>query len=120
MRELVCIVCPRGCRLRVDEQNGCAVTGNACPRGEAYGKKELTNPTRAVTTTVRITGAAYPRLPVKTDAEVPKSAVIDVVRALDGVTVTAPVQTGDIIARDILGTGANIVATRDMPCARTR
>ena len=44
MKELICIVCPRGCHLKVDEANGCKVTGNSCPRGEQYGKAELLNP----------------------------------------------------------------------------
>ena len=56
MKELICIVCPKGCRLTVDEFNGYKVTGNACQRGAAYGYKELTNPTRVLTTTVKIQG----------------------------------------------------------------
>ena len=65
MTELICIVCPKGCHLKVDEENGYAVTGNSCERGAAYGKKELVNPTRVVTSTVRIEGAALRRLPVR-------------------------------------------------------
>ena len=53
MKELICIVCPQGCHLKVDEENGCAVTGNSCPRGAEYGKAELTHPTRVVTSTVK-------------------------------------------------------------------
>ena len=73
MKELVCIVCPKGCRLSVDEENGYAVTGNSCPRGEEYGKNELRDPHRAVTSTVHISGAMHPRLPVKTDGEIKKA-----------------------------------------------
>ena len=58
MTELICIGCPRGCHLKVDEQNGYAVSGNSCPVGAEYGKNELTNPTRVLTSTVRITGAS--------------------------------------------------------------
>ena len=60
MKELICIVCPKGCHLRVDEDNGYAVTGNGCPRGAEYGKIELTHPTRVVTSTVKCQGAAHP------------------------------------------------------------
>ena len=60
MTELICIVCPKGCHLKVDEENGYRVTGNSCKRGEEYGKKELTNPTRVITSTVRVTGGLQP------------------------------------------------------------
>ena len=66
MTDLICIVCPKGCHLHVDEENGYAVTGNSCPRGADYGKKELVNPTRVITSTVKITGGIHNRLPVKT------------------------------------------------------
>ena len=71
MTEVICTMCPNGCHLQVDEENGYAVTGNKCPRGAVYGKSELTNPVRIVTTTVRIEGAAHPSLPVKTAGDVP-------------------------------------------------
>ena len=61
IKELICICCPKGCHLRVDTANDYAVTGNACPNGAAYGKEELTHPTRIITSTVRITGGLYPR-----------------------------------------------------------
>lgn len=115
MKELICIVCPKGCHLKIDDENGFSVTGNACARGEVYGKKELQNPTRTLTSTVRVAGAALSRLPVKTDREVPKADLKRLVRLLDGVTAKAPVKMGDVLVPDIGGTGANIVATRSLP-----
>ena len=61
MKELVCIVCPKGCRLHVDEENDYAVTGNGCPRGAVYGHNEIKNPTRVLTSTVRLDGGLYRR-----------------------------------------------------------
>lgn len=116
MKELICIVCPKGCRLTVDEARGYAVTGNSCPRGAEYGKAELTHPTRVVTSTVRCTGGAHPRCPVKTDRPVPKGKVFDVIEALEGVTLTAPVSVGQVVLENVCGTGANIIATRDLVC----
>jgi CxxC motif-containing protein len=113
MTTFTCIVCPKGCQLRIDEKM--AVSGNNCERGEKYAIKELTNPTRVTTSTVRIRGAAYTRLPVKTDRDIPKNAVRQAVRLLDRVTVDAPVKCGDIILSNILDTGANFVATRTLP-----
>ena len=115
MKELICIVCPRGCHLKVDEDNGYAVTGSGCPRGEEYGRRELTHPTRVITSTVRCRGGAYPRCPVKTSGPIPKERIFEAVALLDGVTVEAPVRLGQVGARDVCGTGADFVVTRALP-----
>ena len=78
MTELICIVCPKGCHLKVDEANDYAVSGNGCPRGAEYGKKELVNPTRVITTTVAIEGGTYRRVPVKTAGDIPKGMIKDI------------------------------------------
>ncbi len=115
MKELICIVCPQGCHLKVDEENGFAVTGNSCPRGAEYGKMEMTHPTRVVTSTVRCRGGLYPRCPVKTDRAIPKELMRPVMEALEGVTLAAPAAVGQVVVENVCGTGANVVATRDMP-----
>lgn len=114
MKQIICIVCPKGCHLNVDEENDFAVTGNGCPRGAEYGKAEATHPTRVITSTVKISGAAHRRCPVKTDLPIPKELVFDAMRLLDSVELTSPVQRGDTVVADILGTGANFVVTRSM------
>ena len=114
MKELICIVCPNGCRLRVDAEKNLSVTGNGCPRGEAYGKTELTCPVRVVTSTVRCRGANHPRCPVKTDAPVPKGQMKAVLAALNSVTVEAPLRRGTVILENVCGTGANVVTTRSL------
>ena len=114
MKELICITCPKGCHLKVDEENGYAVTGNACPRGEAYGRAELIHPTRVVTSTVRCTGGSRPRCPVKTSAPVPKGKMFDVISALDAICLQAPVQIGQVVLPDVCGTGADIVVTKNI------
>ncbi len=113
MADIVCIVCPKGCRLKVDEQTY-EVTGFGCQRGIASGQTELQNPTRVVTSTVCIEGAGYPRMPVKTDKDISKKLMTDVMRALDGVQLKAPVKRGDIVIPNVCGTDVNIVATRDL------
>ncbi len=114
MKELICIVCPKGCHLKIDPDNGYKVTGNQCAKGEEYGKKELINPTRVVTSTVKIEGAEIARLPVKTDGDIPKESVMQAMELLNAVTVKAPVQVGDIIVPNVAGTGINFVATRSL------
>ena len=114
MTELICITCPKGCHLKVDEENGYAVTGNSCPRGAVYGKSELLHPVRTITSTVRIEGGSLPRLPVKTDKPLPKEKMMDCMELLDGILVRSPVHVGDVLAEHILGTDVNIVATKTM------
>ncbi len=114
MKNLICIVCPKGCHLQVDEDNGYAVTGNSCPRGAEYGKTELLHPTRVLTSTVRVDGGLHRRLPVKTSAPIPTELMFEAMNALNGVTLTAPVTVGQVVLYDLLGTGVDVVATREM------
>ena len=114
MKELICIGCPKGCHLRVDEEKDYEVTGNGCPIGAQYGKTEVTNPTRVLTSTVRITGAAYRRCPVRTAAPVPKGKLFDVMSALNGVTLASPVKPGDVALENAANTGVNVIVTKGM------
>lgn len=114
MKELICITCPKGCIMKVNE-DGTVISGDGCSRGVEYAKKEMTNPTRVITSTVCIEGAGIDRLPVKTDRDIPKGDIFAAMRLLDALTVTAPVKVGDIIVPNILGSQANFVATRSLP-----
>ncbi len=115
-RHLTCIRCPMGCQIEVTLDGGevLSVQGNSCPRGELYARKEVTAPTRTVTSTVRVTGStdASRTVSCKTAEDVPKEKVLDVVRELAGVTVSAPVRIGDVIVANAAGTGVNVVATK--------
>lgn len=113
-RELTCIGCPLGCPLVVTMENGAAlsVTGNTCPRGDAYARKEVTAPSRIVTTTVPVHGGVLAAVSVKTAGEIPKEKIFDCVRALKTVTVEAPVTIGQVVLADAAGTGVDVVATK--------
>lgn len=111
-RELTCIGCPLGCPITVS-MNGSevlAVEGNTCKRGAEYARKEVTNPTRIVTTTVSVTGGKDMTVPVKTRTDIPKEKIFECVRALKGITVSAPVRIGDVILTDVAGTGVDMLA----------
>ena len=115
-RELTCIGCPMGCQLRATLEDGVvtAVTGNTCKRGDSYARKECVAPARTVTGTVRVTGGLLPVVSVRTRGDVPKERVLDVARALCRVQLTAPVQAGDVVIPNVLGTGVDVVATRSV------
>ncbi len=115
-KNLICINCPLGCMLTVkmEKDRILGVSGNTCKRGEAYAQKELTNPTRIVTSTVKVSGGRDRMVSVKTKSDIPKGKVLECVRALKGIAAKAPVHIGDVIVRDVAGTGVEIVATRDV------
>ena len=114
-RELICIGCPMGCPVMVemDGREIVSVSGNTCPRGGAYARKEVTNPTRIVTSTVKVEGGLVEMISVKTKEDIPKDKIFDCMRALKGITVKAPVHIGDVILADAAGTGVDVVATRN-------
>lgn len=114
-RELICIGCPMGCPVTVEMNDTeiVSVTGNTCPRGDAYARKEVTNPTRIVTSTVKVEGGSVDMVSVKTKEDIPKDKIFDCVRALKGITVKAPIRIGDVILADVAGTGVDVVATKN-------
>ncbi len=116
-RELTCIGCPMGCAVTVEiDEAGqiTGVTGHTCRRGEDYARKEVTNPTRIVTSTVRVEGGTAEMVSVKTKTDIPKEKIFACVDGLKGVCVKAPVHIGDVIVSDIAGTGVDIVATKEV------
>ena len=114
IRHLTCISCPMGCPITVEMEDGqvVSVTGNTCKRGDIYARKEVTNPTRIVTSTIRVKGGAEDMVSVKTKEDIPKVKIFDCVKALKGIEKEAPVKIGDVILKDVAGTGVDIVATK--------
>ena len=115
-RKLTCIGCPMGCPLTVvmNGEEVFSVTGNTCKRGGIYARKEVTNPTRIVTSTVRVSGGSIDMVSVKTKEDIPKGKIFECVKALKGITVPAPVHIGDVILRNVADTGVDIVATKNV------
>ena len=115
MKQLVCIVCPRGCTMTLDETpDGLSVTGNACPRGKAFAIAETTQPMRTLGTTVATSFPDVPVLPVRTDGEIPKDAIPAVMAAINAVTLRRTVARGEPVLADVCGLGVNVIATSDL------
>ena len=112
-RELTCIGCPMGCPITVlmDDGHVVSVSGHTCKRGEDYARKEVSNPTRIVTSTVRVLGGTADMVSVKTRQDIPKEKVFACVKALKGIEVQAPVHAGDLILANVAETGVDIIAT---------
>lgn len=115
-QNMICIVCPKGCHMKVsqDDEGKWSVEGNACKRGEVYGIKEMTAPTRVLTSTVKILNGPLKRLPVKTKEAIPKELLFEVMEELNQVVVTAPIHMGEVVIENILNTGVDVVASRSM------
>ncbi|MBQ5684913.1 MAG: DUF1667 domain-containing protein [Clostridia bacterium] len=114
--QMVCITCPKGCLLTVDreEDGSITVTGNRCPRGELFAINELSAPKRTICSTVRTSFPETPVLPVRVSTDIPKEKIFDVMNEINKVCVTMRVSRGDILIRDVLGTGADVIATSDL------
>lgn len=106
--ELVCIVCPRGCRINVE--NG-VVSGNSCKRGEAFALSEMTCPMRTVCSTVATTFEDYPVLPVRTNGEIPKDKIQDLMKEINAVVVDKKTKRGDVVIEKVVGTDVDVVAS---------
>lgn len=114
-RHLTCINCPMGCQLTVTIDNGEAVsvTGNSCKRGEIYGKSEVTNPTRTVTSTARVSNGEIPVVSVKTSQPIPKEMIADCVARIKELDLSAPVHAGDRLIKNFCP-GIDIIATKNV------
>ena len=112
-KELICIVCPKGCHLKVDAEAK-SVTGNGCPRGFEYGINEVTNPVRVITSTVKVENGELAVVPVKTNNAIPKELNFKCMEEINKAVATAPVKIGDVVIENVLGTGVDVVVTRNV------
>jgi len=113
-KRLTCIICPISCVIDTEyNSRGIkSIKGHQCKKGELYAKEELFNPTRILTTTIKVYGGVLPLVSVKTDKPIPKDKIFSVMAEVMRVTLHAPVKLGDIIIKNVLDTKANIVATK--------
>ena len=116
-KHFVCVVCPIGCEIDVVHDGGKIISmeGKKCEKSEEFVTQELIEPMRILTTTIRIRGSKWPVIPVRTDKSVPKRLFPRIMRQLRRTKLQAPVNLLDVVVRDVLHTGANIMATRTMP-----
>ncbi|MGN0467849.1 MAG: DUF1667 domain-containing protein [Acutalibacteraceae bacterium] len=112
MKQLVCIVCPRGCTMEIEgEGKDIKVSGNFCKRGAAFAVSEMTEPKRTICSTVKTAFKQFPVLPVRVSQDIPKDRIFDVMAEINKVTVKKKVKRGDIIIKNVLGLGADVIAT---------
>lgn len=115
-RKLTCIGCPLGCQVTVTMENGeiKEVTGNTCARGDKYARDEVTNPTRVVTSIVKVKGGNLAAVSCKTASVIPKGKIFDILDEIKPIVVEAPVKIGDVIAPNVAGTGVDVIATKNI------
>lgn len=118
-KELICIGCPMGCPLTVtldkddkDKTKAVNVSGHTCPKGKAYAEKEVTNPTRIVTSTVRVEGGDRDYISVKTKTDIPKEKIFACMKEINNILARAPIASGDVLLENVAGTGVPVVATK--------
>ena len=116
LREYTCIICPNGCEIQADVENGkiLSITGNICPKGESYVEQELTDPRRTIASSVRIKGSFLPLCSVRLTKPVPKQAIFSVMEEINKAELTAPVRIGEIVIRNVCGLEADVIVTKNM------
>ena len=112
MKEFTCIVCPRGCRLQIDDNLN--VTGNSCPRGAVYAKEEVSNPKRNITSSVRVKNREFTLCSVRTSQAIPKDMMFEIMEEINKVEIEAPTHIGDIVIQNVLNTGSDIIITKNI------
>jgi len=114
-RPITCIECPVGCRILVTVENGKVVkiSGNKCPKGDLYSVSEIENPARILTSTVATRGMPLVMLPVRTDGPIPKTKLLEAMDEIRKIVVDRPVRTGEVIVKNFLQPGVNLIVTRD-------
>lgn len=113
-KEMTCIICPNGCRLEVIYNDSIVVKNALCPKGEEYARSELLNPVRNLTSTVKVNNGLLPLVSVRSSMPVPKEKMFEIVRILKDVELEAPIEFHQTVYKDILGTGADIITTREV------
>jgi len=116
-KNFICTACPMGCKLivRMEGDEVVKVLGHRCRKGETYGRQEAIAPQRMVASTVRISNSLHPLLPVYTKGSVPKRRIPEILAKIREVELTAPVTAEDVVIANVIGTGVDVVASRDMP-----
>ena len=114
-KRITCISCPLGCRIRIDKKGDEEIfTGHECKKGEEYAIQEINNPRRILTTTVKVDNGKVKLLPVRSKKEIPKDMIIRGIIELSKIKVEAPIKCGGLIFKNILGSGIDIIASRNI------
>jgi len=115
LQEIICVACPKGCRLEVTRKEGeILVTKEGCKRGIEYAVNEIKDPRRMVASTVRVSNALHPLVPVYTSAPFPKGRIRELLAEIRKVNLFTPVKMNQVIIENALGTGINVIASRDL------
>ena len=115
-RMMTCIICPNGCDLEVDVEDGkvSSVAGNLCPRGKAYALQEIESPKRTIASSVRVNGGVLPLVSVRLNRAVDKDKICEVMKEINKISLSAPVHVGDVVVENILNLGSDLIATKNV------
>ena len=118
-KELICIVCPNGCQLQAQVEEGAKILvteirGHLCEKGPEWAEQELVNPMRTIASSIIVAGGDFPLVSVRTDSPVPLKSIPDIMKVVKSSRAEAPVQIGDIMVKNPAGTSCNIISTRNV------
>lgn len=116
-RTYICIICPNGCEIEVNYTPGTEdinLSGAGCQRGEAYVRQELTEPKRTISSSIRTAHGELPLASVRLDKPVKREIIPAVMEEIRKIKVEAPVSIGDIVIHDVLGSGSDVIITKNV------
>ena len=111
---IICILCPIGCEIKVNKEKISIIEGAKCKKGIEYSKNEIINPTRTITTSILVKNGNLPLVSIKTSKPIPKQKINQILDIIKNKSVSAPIKIGDIIIKNILDTGSDIIATKSI------
>ena len=114
-RDMICIVCPNGCEMTVEVQDGKVdVQGALCKRGRQYAEQEMINPMRTISTSILVKDGEFPLASVRLSKPVPKSLIFDIMKQVEGVRIEAPVHIGQVVLQHVCGSDSDVIVTKNV------
>lgn len=121
LKTYTCIICPVGCDItvRAEQSSILSIEGNCCPKGADYVEQELSNPRRNIATSVMVHNGDLPLVSVRLNRPIPKDQIFTVMAAIKNLSFEGPVRIGQVLSKDICGTGADLIATKNVDLKKT-
>ena len=106
--EMTCIVCPRGCEMRIVDGHPAQVIGAGCKRGVKYALNELRCPVRTIASSALVDNGTLPLVSVRVTAPIPKDKIFDVMKVIKKIKLSAPCHVG-VVGDDAVVGGAPVM-----------
>jgi CxxC motif-containing protein len=110
---LTCLLCPLGCELEVEhEGERIEVRGHQCDKGPGFAAEEVLRPKRNLAASIPLGGTLDRMVSVRLTDRVSRDMMFPILVEIAKLRPPAPVRRGDVLIRNVLGSGVDVIATR--------